>query len=106
MPYATPADLAPFLGGALDDARATAAIEAAGVFLDGVCGRAELGPFPDPPPPGIHTAAIVVAVRYYRNPDAPWAIVGATAEAAAYMSKEIPDLDKYLLGLRTSWGIA
>lgn len=49
-------------------------------------------------------AALVVAVRVYRSPDAVFGVIGA--DVATAVRSYIPDLDIILFGLDRSWGIA
>lgn len=102
MAYAEVADLEPYLGGALDAERAQRAIDAAGEHVDGVCGQT----FADPVPAAIEQATVQIAVRYYRDPEAPFGVIQAATEGAAYTKNAIPDLDHLLLGHRVEWGIA
>lgn len=96
------ADLEPFLGGALDPARGQRALDAATAHIDAVCGQT----FLDPAPAEIAQACVQVAVRYYRDPEAPFGVIQASAEGASYTKNAIPDLDHLLIGHRVSWGVA
>lgn len=49
-------------------------------------------------------AALLVAVRCYRGPDAVFGLIGA--DVATAVRSYIPDLDIILMGLGRSWGIA
>lgn len=102
MSYALIADLEPFLGGALDNERAQRALDAATEHIDAVCGQT----FTDPVPASIEQACVQVAVRYYRDPEAPFGVIQAATEGASYTKNAIPDLDHLLIGHRVSWGVA
>lgn len=49
-------------------------------------------------------AALLVAVRCYRAPDAVFGVIGA--DVATAVRSYIPDLDVLLMGLDRSWGVA
>src|SRR5262245_65105049 len=100
--YITVADLEPYLGGALDPARAQRAIDAASEHVDFLCGQS----FTLDVPASIEMATTQVAVRYYRDPEAPFGVLQSAAEASSFTKTAIPDLDVMLLGLRISWGPA
>lgn len=102
MAYCTPDDLVPYLGGALDPTRAGDACDAASDHVTFVCGQ----DFTDPVPAGVKIASVQAAVRFYRDPEAPFGVLGGLGETAAYARQPIPDLDHLLLGYRVSWGIA
>jgi hypothetical protein len=101
MEYATVADLEAYLG-TVDPDRATVAIQAASDYIDGRTG----GGFTDPPPAGVHWAAVIVGCRFYRDPEQPWGTFAGIGEVPVYMKYSPTDIDLLLLGHRTSFGIA
>jgi hypothetical protein len=113
-PYATAAQLAETTPG-LSPARADLALAAASDYVDAVCfgvtdpatGLApDPGWFPDPVPSRVVSATLVAAARFSRDPEAPWGTVGGIGEVPIYAKGQIPDADKFLLGLRRSFGLA
>jgi hypothetical protein len=102
-PYCTVDDLKPFIGTATDAARADTAIESASRWIDSALGLTV--PFVAPIPSRINLAAINVAVRFYRSPEAPFGVIGM-GEAAMYVGRYLPDVEMLLRGYHESFGVA
>jgi hypothetical protein len=104
--YCTPEDLRTVLGGAVDtDAQAVSeCCDAAKLYVDATTGAtfAE-GANVDP---RVKRAAMLCAVRIYREPEAPWGIVGGFGDVPMYAKGAFPDVDALLLGLHARFGVA
>lgn len=100
-PYVTADDLIAILGDGADVARATTAAWAACEWVDARLG----GPVVDPPPARLNQLALNAGLRFYHDPEAPYGVIGGSADVPMYMRSLMTDSEPLLLGLRSGFGL-
>lgn len=108
MPYVTVDELVAILGPGADRARLAVAADAITEFIDRRTGRSwgSSDPFAGPLPASVHQLALIGALRYYHDPEAPYGVVQGGEGIPMYMRSLMTDADALLLGLHADAGFA
>lgn len=109
--YVTVDELAAILGPGADLDRAGVAAAAASDWIDARTGRTfgaggSIWSSDTTVPDRVHELALIAATRFYHDPEAPYGVVGTSADVPMYMRSLMTDSDALLLGLRRDFGIA
>jgi hypothetical protein len=101
MAYVDAAALVAVLGQGADPDRAATAAAAACEWVDARAGTT----FTDPVPARITQLALNAGLRFYHDPDAPYGVIGGSADVPMYMKSLMTDSEHLLLGLRSGFGL-